>query len=463
MRTTNIVDLGSSSFSCVFKLFLTISPCLHDTSAQHSNKLPVTNTTNTTAAPTNVPCPICIDGLTVPGNSIIPRSEANGITCDRLLVLAAAGVRPEICTEMTLAEPYCCPPPAVTPCNVCTSGITVNETTSISANSRKTCGDLLVDANITEDRSEVCGQMKLAELVCCPAGPAEPCLVCTEGVLTENADIVISGKTCAELVIDALLVETSSAICPQLQTIEGVCCPTLSPSTSPTTTTPTTTAPTVNVTAFESCPICPAGITASEETQIGTDGRSCGTLLADANVTASSSDACKLMQDTQLTCCPTPAANPCPVCTDGITVPNTTAVGTQGKTCATMLTDILNTEADSDTCKNIEEVAGPVCCPPNVTTTVAPSIAPATASPLAAGETGFPSIAVIVTESPVVPDVETPMVDVMEPTTDVNLTFTEPSGTDSSMSSGGGMRHVLYFDSFVLAVVVSFLCIAIIV
>ena len=38
-----------------------------------------------------------------------------------------------------------------------------------------------------------------------------------------------------------------------------------------------------------------------------------------------------------------------------------------------------------------------------------------------------------------------------------------PSGTDSSMSSGGGIRHVLYFDSFVLAVVVSFLCIAIIV
>ena len=402
----------------------------------------------------------------MPGNSIIPRPEANGITCDRLLVLAAAGVRPEICTEMTLAEPYCCPPPAVTPCNVCTSGITVNETTYISANSPKTCGDLLIDAKITEDSTEVCRQMKLAELVCCPAGPVEPCLVCTGGVLPENADIVISGKTCTELVIDALLVETSSAICPQLQTIEGVCCPTLSPSTSPTTTTPTTTAPTpttaptVNVTAFASCPICPTGITASEETQIGTDGRTCGTLLADANVTALSSDACKLMQDTQLTCCPKPATNPCPVCTDGITVPNTTAVGTQGKTCGTMLIDILNTEADSDTCKNIQEVAGPVCCPPNVTTTtVAPSIAPVTASPLAAGETGVPSIAVIVTESPVVLDIAT-----LEPTTDVNLAFTEPSGTDSSMSSGGGiMRHVLYFDSFVLAVVVSFVCIAIIV
>jgi hypothetical protein len=125
-----------------------------------------------------------------------------------------------------------------------------------------------------------------------------------------------------------------------------------------------------------------------------------------------------------------------------------------------MLIDILNTEADSDTCKNIQEVAGPVCCPPNVTTTtVAPSIAPVTASPLAAGETGVPSIAVIVTESPVVLDIAT-----LEPTTDVNLAFTEPSGTDSSMSSGGGiMRHVLYFDSFVLAVVVSFVCIAIIV
>lgn len=318
----------------------------------------------------------------------------------------------------------------------------------------------------------VCQQMKLAELVCCPAGPADPCLVCAAegGVLPEKADIVISGKTCSELVIDALLVETSSAICPQLQTIEGVCCPTLSPSTSPTTSTPTTTAPTVNVTAFESCPICPTGITASEGTQIGTDGRSCGTLLADANVTAASSTACKLMQDTQLTCCPTPATIPCPVCTDGITVPNTTAVGTQGKTCSTMLIDILNTEADSDTCKNIEEVAGPVCCPTNVTTTtVAPSIAPATASPLAAGETGVPSIAVILdietdVQSPVVLNVETPIgVEVTDPT---NLTFTEPTGTENTFSSSGGgsMRHaVLNFDSFALAVIVSFLCIAIIV
>ena len=242
--------------------------------------------------------------------------------------------------------------------------------------------------------------------------------LCSGG--TTNGGQVVSGKTCDEHVSDAALVEASSAVCPQLQLLESACCPDdASNATSP------TASPSANATAFESCLplVCPGGITADAAIVIG-DGKTCGGLLADAEIAAATSVGCSLMQDAQLTCCPTLAVNPCPVCPGGITVDPTVAVGSAGKTCADLLVDKLNTEETSATCTGMYDVAGPVCCPP--ATSTGPTTAPtaggnvtgtdvnATEAPVA------PTLAPIETPSPTV----IPMVDTFPLTSGANITAT---------------------------------------
>ena len=327
---------------------------------------------------------MCPAGLTVSGSTVIPRPEANGIVCDRLLVLASGGVNSGVCDQMLLAEEYCCPPAASSPCDVCAGGITVESTSSVGEGSSKTCGDLVVDRDTVEEGSDTCAQMKLTELVCCPAAPASPCQVCPGGATNPGRE-VSGGKTCDELIADAGLVESTSDVCPQLQLAESACCPPALNATMP------TSSPTANATAFESCLVCPDGITAPDDERIG-DGKTCGGLLGDALTTSASSLGCQLMKDAQLTCCPTPAVNPCPVCPEGITVAETTAVGSAGKTCADLLVDKMNAEESGDTCSGMFEVAGPVCCPPAAATTSGvPTGSPSAA--LATNVTGAPAVA----------------------------------------------------------------------
>jgi hypothetical protein len=266
---------------------------------------------------------------------------------------------------MLLAEEYCCPPPADTPCDVCANGITVDPSVPVGEGSSKTCGDLAIDSKVVEDGSDVCDQMRLTELVCCPALPDAPCSVCPGGV--ENPNRVVSGKTCDEIASDASLIEDTSDLCVQLLEAESACCPSsLSNTTSP------TISPALNDTAmFESCPVCPDGITVPADTSIGGDGKTCGILIEDALTTSSDDVGCQLMKEEELTCCPSKAENPCPVCPDGISVDATTSVGSAGKTCADLLIDRENTEDASDTCTGMFEVAAPVCCPS--TPTISPS------------------------------------------------------------------------------------------
>jgi hypothetical protein len=317
-------------------------------------------------------------------NTVISRPEANGIVCDRLLVLAGGGVSAAVCDEMLLAEEDCCPPVSSTPCDVCASGITVDNATSVGEGSAKTCGDLAVDRNTAEEGGDECARMKLTELVCCPAAPASPCQVCPGG--TPNPGREVSGRTCEELVSDAGLVESSSSVCPQLQLAESACCP--PPALN---TTVPTSSPSANATALDSCRVCPGGITAPDDERIG-DGKTCGGLLDDALSASASSVGCQLMKDAQLTCCPTPAANPCPVCPDGITVDETTAVGSAGKTCADLLVDKMNAEESGDTCSGMFEVAGPVCCPPATATSGVPTGSPAAAASSAINVTEAPTV-----------------------------------------------------------------------
>ncbi len=355
-----------------------------------------TNATNATEIADVSPCPVCPAGLTVSGNTVIPRPEANGIACDRLLVLASGGVDSGVCDQMLLAEEYCCPPLASDPCDVCAGGITVDPTSSVGGGSPKTCGDLVIDKDTVEGGSDTCDQMKLTELVCCPAAPASPCEVCPGGAANPGLE-VSGGKTCDELIADAGLVESTSDVCPQLQAAESACCPPAVNTTAP------TSSPTANATSLESCRVCPGGITAPDDERIG-DGKTCGGLLGDTSTTSASSLGCQLMKDAQLTCCPTPAVDPCPVCPGGITVAGTTAVGSAGKTCEDLLVDRANAEEGSDACAGMFEVAGPVCCPPvdATTTSGVPTGSPTAAS--ATDVTEAPAVAAnaTATEAPTV-------------------------------------------------------------
>lgn len=291
-------------------------------------------------ATVTTPCSVCADGLTVSDNTQIPYPEANGATCAQTVAFAqSVEESSDLCTTMKNAESICCPEPSANPCAVCADGITVDGTTPIFDGAVKTCADVIIDALTFDESSETCAQMKSAELNCCP-----------------------------ESVVNATTIAPSSAV----NETESVA-PTITPSLNATAAGTNETV--ANVTA--TCEVCPDGITADESIVIG-EGKTCGNLIADAALTDANDVGCSMMQDAQLTCCPTPADDPCAVCPDGITVEETTEI-TAVKTCADLLVDALNTENESDICSGMKEIAEPICCP-EVTNTTAPSSATNTSS-----------------------------------------------------------------------------------
>jgi hypothetical protein len=65
--------------------------------------------------------------LTVSASRIIPYPDAGGASRAELLKYTSHSVPQKTCNEMMLAEAICCPPsPAVSPCRVCSNGITVD-------------------------------------------------------------------------------------------------------------------------------------------------------------------------------------------------------------------------------------------------------------------------------------------------------------------------------------------------
>ena len=114
--------------------------------------------------PVVTPCPVCTGGLTVDGST----GAGGGNTCDDLLADSQeVDENSDECTAMKGAESRCCPPSPENPCSVCSGGLTVDE--SVGLGGGRTCGELLIDATNTEEDSDVCTQMKSAEETCCPA------------------------------------------------------------------------------------------------------------------------------------------------------------------------------------------------------------------------------------------------------------------------------------------------------
>jgi len=135
--------------------------------------------------PDVTPCPVCTGGLTVDGST----GAGGGNTCDDLLADAQqVDESSDECTAMKEAESRCCPPPPQNPCSVCSGGLTVDE--SVGLGGGRTCGGLLIDASNTEEDSDVCTQMKSVEETCCPA-------------LVENREYII--RVCAYCIYTLLM------------------------------------------------------------------------------------------------------------------------------------------------------------------------------------------------------------------------------------------------------------------
>lgn len=342
---------------------------------------------------TTISCSICANGLTVSDNTVIPFAEANGSTCAETLALALNILDSStMCTAMKDAESICCPESSLNPCQVCveSGGITVDGATPIFDGAMKTCADVVVDALTVEEGSDVCTQMKVSEVTCC-----------SESILNTTTTTTGNGT------------ESSSSVAP-----------TISPSLNGTmvSTTATDNNNETTTTNITTCQVCIDGITAGTKNIVIGNGKTCGDLISDAAITDASDVGCSMMQDAQLTCCPTPAQVPCDVCPNGgITVMEDTAI-TVAKTCGDLMVDALNTEEESDICSGMKAVAEPICCPANTTApTTAPEMNSTTVVPSSA-TTLAPSSTADVTES-------------LAPSTTATSSSTESSASSSTTTS----------------------------
>eukprot|EP00571_Detonula_confervacea_P011554 CAMPEP_0172307066 /NCGR_PEP_ID=MMETSP1058-20130122/7992_1 /TAXON_ID=83371 /ORGANISM="Detonula confervacea, Strain CCMP 353" /LENGTH=683 /DNA_ID=CAMNT_0013019137 /DNA_START=118 /DNA_END=2169 /DNA_ORIENTATION=+ len=285
------------------------------------------------------PCPICSDGLTVDEGFTIPYPEANGASCGQLLGYAAITDESSAdCTQMKNAEAICCPAAPSDPCSICSGGLTVDENLEID-NDGTTCGSLVANAKNFDESSDECSRMKGEEAICCPAAPENPCSVCSEGVTVDGSVVAPDGRDCDEVVADAKNLDESSETCLSLKLSEAICCP----------------AP-----MEDSCSVCSEGLTVDESVDLGR-GNTCGGLMTDALTVEETSEECSQMKGAEITCCPAAAVDPCSVCSEGLTVDESVDLG-GGRTCGGMMTDALNIEEDSDVCSQMKE-SEPTCCP----------------------------------------------------------------------------------------------------
>lgn len=300
------------------------------------------------------PCAVCPDGgITVDGSTSLEGDQTcESLTLDALLVEDTS----EECTQMKVdAAETCCPPEIVDPCTICaTDGVTADD--NVAPSDGVTCAEIVAEALLVETDSAQCAILKDAtESVCCPL-VQDPCVVCSEeGVTAADTaqPTAVQGVTCADVVAEALLVETETATCSLFRDAEATCCPSI---TNP-------------------CSVCAEGITTDTTSVVG-EGKTCADLLVDAPLVETDSPECISMQDSELVCCPTAAVEPCTVCTEGITADETTPIGV-GKQCGDLLVDALNVEESSDRCTTMKTLEA-TCCPalPSVSPVKVPTASP---------------------------------------------------------------------------------------
>ena len=319
--------------------------------------------TDITPAPvlqTETGCSFCTEGLTVEEDTVIPFEEANGANCgDALGYSQNPNLSEQACSEMILAEAICCPVATENPCTVC-EGATIDDTQT-AGESGRTCSALVAEAAVYDAESEQCADSKgLIEAGCCPASSDNPCTLCADtGVTGDDTETIgESGKTCSELVADALFSDADSEECSDTKdSIEAQCCP------------PATQNP---------CSVCAGGLTVDESTVIGNSDRfTCGTLMEDKLTVEEDSDTCTQMQRTEDLCCPPQAENPCSFCAGVVPADGSTPVGDEadGITCFSLSSDALTVEEESEMCTEMKE-AELTCCPAEAAVSVVPTPVP---------------------------------------------------------------------------------------
>ena len=247
-------------------------------------------------------------------------------------------------------------------CSVCSTGLTVPPSTIVGT-ANNTCADLLIDVSSVDEGSLACLAMSAAIPRCCP----EASVVSEWG----PNDAVTIGNEENEVSVTIVTVPTTSI--------------------------PTTSSPTPEPTITDtSCAVCSKGLTVAPSTIVGTDGKTCSDLVNDAATVEQGSFACTQMEAATPTCCgggeqaveetvvvstSSPSAAPpvsCSVCSEGLTVPPSTTVGTADKTCGDLLNDAADVEEGSLQCIAME-VAVPTCCEKVITSS--PTAHPTTSSP----------------------------------------------------------------------------------
>lgn len=194
---------------------------------------------------------------------------------------------------MKRTEDLCCPPQAENPCSFCAGVVTADGSTPVGDEADGiTCFSLSSDALTVEEESEMCTEMKEAELTCCPAEaavsvvptpvPMDGCQVCVDGLTVLENTVIGQGRTCGGMIADALDQDPDSGVCRAMQQLQDTCCPY----------------------AENPCVVCPDGITVADETEIETEEFTCGGLRSSALAIDATSETCAAIQLAETTCCP---------------------------------------------------------------------------------------------------------------------------------------------------------------
>ena len=148
---------------------------------------------------------------------------------------------------------------------------------------------------------------------------------------------------CSDAVDYARSVEEASETCGDLRELEVVCCP----------------AP-----AERPCPFCEGGITGWDGGAIPGASFTCDDVAKYAVTIEGSSEACSGVKEVEAACCPTPADDPCSLCSEGVTAGDDFVIdGEDGPiTCADAIKYAIDFEEASETCAGIKDVEA-LCCP----------------------------------------------------------------------------------------------------
>jgi len=105
-------------------------------------------------------------------------------------------------------------------CIICKNGITTTFMPRAEIGDTSTCKQIVQNAAMFDTDSDMCQALLDVEDVCCPFNP---CKFCVDQVVTANEDTSETG--CGELLELATLFELESNVCDELKKAELTCCP----------------------------------------------------------------------------------------------------------------------------------------------------------------------------------------------------------------------------------------------